>query len=93
MIEVRLCGWNIQWGRGRVDLARVAATLRTVDADVVCLQDVAVNHPGLPDCPIGDQLAQSAAVFSGYEAIYAAGNDIAGGCGGRRQFDESIWKS
>ncbi len=46
-----MLSWNIQWGRGidgRVDLARTAAVAREFDADVLCFQEVAVNHPGLP---------------------------------------------
>ncbi|HQV09649.1 MAG TPA: endonuclease, partial [Thauera sp.] len=48
---MRLLTWNIQWGRGadgRVDLARTVAAIRAAgDFDVICLQEVACNFPGL----------------------------------------------
>ncbi len=92
-IETRVCTWNIQWGRGRdtkVDLDRIVVELESIDAAVVCLQEVAVNHPGLPGRPLGDQAAALASMLPGYEAIYAAGSDLADGQGGRRQFGEMI---
>ena len=48
---MRLLTWNIQWGRGadgRVDLARTVAAIRAAgEVDVICLQEVACNFPGL----------------------------------------------
>jgi len=48
---VKLVTWNIQWGRGvdgRVDLARIVSTARGLaDFDLLCLQEVADNFPGL----------------------------------------------
>lgn len=41
--SLRLVTWNIHHGRGlddKVDVARIADELRTLDADVVCLQEV-----------------------------------------------------
>jgi len=49
--NLKVLSWNIQWGRGidgRVDLARTAAVAREFDADMLCFQEVAVNHPDLP---------------------------------------------
>jgi endonuclease/exonuclease/phosphatase family metal-dependent hydrolase len=50
---MRLLTWNIQWGRGadgRVDLARTVAAIRAAgEVDVICLQEVACNFPGLGD--------------------------------------------
>lgn len=92
-IDVRVCTWNIQWGRGRdrkVVLDRIVGELKSLDAAVVCLQEVAINHPGLPGQPPGDQAAQLVSLLPGYEAIYAAGSDFADGQGGRRQFGEMI---
>ena len=49
---MKLLSWNIQWARGldgRVDPGRVTDTIhRLGDFDVICLQEVAVNFPGLP---------------------------------------------
>lgn len=65
--------WNIQWGRGvdgRVDLARTVATARALgDFDVLCLQEVADNYPGLPGAAAGDdQFARLAHLLPGYHA-------------------------
>lgn len=97
---MRILSWNIQWGRGidgRVDLARTAGVIRGFDADVICLQEVAVNHPGLPGMsdPEGeDQLARLARLFPAYAAIYGAGADLPGTQGaqvsGRALFGELI---
>ena len=49
---MKLLSWNIQWGRGldgQVDLPRILRTIAGIgDFDVICLQEVAVNFPGLP---------------------------------------------
>lgn len=90
---MRIMSWNIQWGRGidgRVDLARTAATAHALDADVLCLQEVAVNHPGLPGGAGMDQAEWLAGLFLGYEAIYGVGSDLSDGRGGRRQFGNLI---
>ncbi|CAG1003044.1 hypothetical protein RHDC4_03349 [Rhodocyclaceae bacterium] len=71
---------------GRVDLERTARTVGLSGADVVCLQEVAVNHPGLPGGPCGNQSQQLAGWFPGYAAIYGVGSDLHGGTAGRRQF-------
>jgi endonuclease/exonuclease/phosphatase family metal-dependent hydrolase len=94
---MRVMSWNIQWGRGsdgRVDLARTAAAIRRCDADVVCLQEVAVNHPDLPGGAGGDQVARLAELLPGHETVYGAGSDLIGdmgeGRGGRRLFGQMI---
>lgn len=90
---MRILSWNIQWGRGsdgRVDLARTAGVIRGFDADVICLQEVAVNHPGLPGGAAEDQAARLAALFPGYAAVFGAGSDLPDGAGGRRLFGELI---
>lgn len=91
--RLRLLSWNIQWGRGRdgrVDLARMAGAARRFDADILCLQEVAVHHPELPGGAPGNQPEFLAAMFHGYEAIYGVGSDIGDGAGGRRQFGELV---
>ncbi|MDP2794297.1 MAG: endonuclease/exonuclease/phosphatase family protein [Sulfurisoma sp.] len=91
---MRILSWNIQWGRGidgRVDLARAAAVIRRCNADVVCLQEVAVNHPGLPGGAGGDQPARLAELLPGHETVYGAGSDLVGDMGGgRRLFGQMI---
>jgi endonuclease/exonuclease/phosphatase family metal-dependent hydrolase len=90
---MRVISWNIQWGRGvdgRVDLERTVQVLKTADADVICLQEVAVHHPGLPGRADDDQPKCLARLFAGYEAIYGVGSDLTDGNGGRRQFGNLI---
>jgi len=90
---MKLLSWNIQWGRGidgRVDLARVAAVVREHDPDVLCLQEVAVNHPGLPGGAAMNQAEWLAGLCLGYESAYGVGSDLPDGLGGRRQFGNLI---
>jgi endonuclease/exonuclease/phosphatase family metal-dependent hydrolase len=91
--QVRILSWNIQWGRGvdgRVDLARTAEVAREFDADVLCFQEVAVNHPGLPGGAPMNQVEWLSGLFLGYETIYGVGSDLPDGLGGRRQFGNLI---
>ncbi len=56
---MKLLTWNIQWGRGcdgRVDLDRIARVARAAEPDVICLQEVAVNFPGLAGSSGEDQV-------------------------------------
>jgi len=91
---MRLLTWNIQWGRGcdgRVDLARVARVAReTADLDVVCLQEVAVNFPGLAGSSGEDQVQLLREAFPGYQAFYGVATDVPDGKGGRSQFGNLI---
>lgn len=92
---MKLLTWNIQWGRGLdgcVDLARIVDTLRTLgDFDVICLQEVAVNFPGLPGSHGEDGLAELAAQLPDYAPIYGAATDVPDGQGGRKQFGNAIF--
>jgi endonuclease/exonuclease/phosphatase family metal-dependent hydrolase len=90
---MRILSWNIQWGRGldgKVDLARSAAVAREFDPDVLCLQEVAINHPGLPGGAAMNQPEWLAGLFLGYESVYGVGSDLPDGLGGRRQFGNLI---
>jgi endonuclease/exonuclease/phosphatase family metal-dependent hydrolase len=90
MKEIRVASWNIQWCRGadgRVELARTVTMLREMNADVIGLQEVAVNHPHLPGGgAAGNQPAELAALLTGYVPIYGIGSDLPDDFGGRRQF-------
>ncbi|MFA5082901.1 MAG: endonuclease/exonuclease/phosphatase family protein [Hydrogenophilaceae bacterium] len=92
---MRLLTWNIQWGRGmdgRVDLVRLLAEIRAMaDFDVICLQEVAVNFPGLPGSAGEDEVAILAAGLPGYTAIYGPATDLPDGRGGRKQFGNAIF--
>ena len=90
---MKLLSWNIQWCRGvdgRVDPARIARVIRErVDADVICLQEVARGFETLAGSSGEDQFALLAAAFPGYTAIEGIAVDVAGEGGGsamRRQF-------
>ena len=92
---MKLLSWNIQWGRGmdgRVDLARIMHTIHQLgDFDVICLQEVAVNFPGLPGSRGEDQVAELSAGLPGYTAIYGAATDVPDGRGGRSRFGNAIF--
>lgn len=92
---MKLLSWNIQWGRGmdgRVDLGRILQTIRQLgDFDVICLQEVAVNFPGLPGSRGEDGVAELSAGLPGYTAIYGAATDVPDGRGGRSQFGNAIF--
>ncbi|NTV96958.1 MAG: endonuclease [Thiobacillus sp.] len=92
---MKLLTWNIQWGRGmdgRVDLARILAEIRAMAAfDVICLQEVAVNFPGLPGSAGEDEMAILAAGLPGYTPIYAPATDLPDGQGGRKLFGNAIF--
>lgn len=91
---MKLLSWNIQWGRGldgRVDLARIAGEIRRIgDFDVICLQEVAVNFPGLAGNDARDQVAELAALLPGYTPVYAPATDLPDGRGGRKLFGNAI---
>jgi endonuclease/exonuclease/phosphatase family metal-dependent hydrolase len=92
---MKLLSWNIQWGRGmdgRVDLARTLRTLHQLgDFDVFCLQEVAVNFPGLPGSRGENQVALLSAGLPGYTPIYGPATDVPDGHGGRSQFGNAIF--
>ncbi|SFE28826.1 endonuclease/exonuclease/phosphatase family protein [Nitrosomonas sp. Nm166] len=92
---MKLLSWNIQWGRGmdgRVDLSRILRTIHELgDFDVICLQEVAVNFPGLPGSKGEDQVAELSAGLSGYTAIYGIATDVPDGRGGRSLFGNVIF--
>jgi len=90
---MRIVSWNVQWGRGvdgRVDLDRTLRWLQACNADVICLQELAVHHPGLAGGADEDQPALVAAGLPGWEPIYGIGSDLTDGHGGRRQFGNLI---
>lgn len=92
---MQLLSWNIQWARGmdgRVDVARIVQTVRRLgDFDVICLQEVAVNFPGLPGSQGENQLAELSAGLPGYAAVFGAAADVPDGHGGRSLFGNVIF--
>jgi endonuclease/exonuclease/phosphatase family metal-dependent hydrolase len=91
---VKLITWNLQWGLGldgRVDLARIVAHARAMaDFDVLNVQEIADNFPGLEGNDDADQFAMLAALLPGYTAIPGYGVDLAGADGRRRRFGNMI---
>jgi endonuclease/exonuclease/phosphatase family metal-dependent hydrolase len=87
---MRLLSWNIQWGLGcdgKLDLTRIADVIWAMgEADVICLQEVAVNHATLPGSSGEDQVDVLRSLFPGYSAHYGVGSDLAGEHGQRRLF-------
>ena len=70
---MKLITWNIQWGLGcdgRVDFKRIVDTAKALaDFDVLCLQEVSRNYPGLKDSGGRDQFALLAALLPGYTPV------------------------
>lgn len=87
---MRIVSWNIQWGRGadgEVELDRTVAALRAAgEFDLICLQEVACNFPGLPGGRCEDGVARLAAAFPEHAAVFGAGLDLPDGHGGRARF-------
>ncbi|HET7401633.1 MAG TPA: endonuclease/exonuclease/phosphatase family protein [Usitatibacter sp.] len=92
---MKLVTWNIQWGRGvdgRVDLARVVSTARELaDFDVLCLQEVADNFPGLAGNDDRDQFALLAHLLPGYRAAEAISVETVAPDGRRRRFGNVLF--
>ncbi len=91
---MQLITWNVQWCRGldgRVDPKRIARTAREIaDFDVLCLQEVAANFPGLKGGHAEDEVALLAEALPGYGVHYVAALDVPDGRGGRAAFGNLI---
>ncbi len=91
---MKLLTWNVQWCRGidgKVDPARIARTIRSLgNFDVLCLQEVAINFPGLDGNSEADQVRELSSLLPGYSAHFGAGTDVEDGKGGRRLFGNLI---
>lgn len=91
---MRLLSWNIQWGLGcdgKLNLARIANVIQAMgEVDVICLQEVAANHPALPGSTGEDQVDVLRSLFQGYSAHYGVSSDLADGRGQRRLFGNLI---
>ena len=92
---MKLITWNIQWGRGvdgRVDLERIVRTARAMaDFDVICMQEVADNFPGLAGNDERNQFAELGALLPGYHMAEGFGVDVAGEALRRRRFGNVIF--
>jgi len=91
---LKLISWNIQWCRGadgKVDPARIVGAARDfADFDVLCLQEVARNFPGLAGSAGEDQYRVLAALLPGYSFIEGVATDVLAPDGTRRAFGNAI---
>lgn len=92
---MKLLTWNIQWGLGldgRVDLGRIVRTAQAMaDFDVLCVQEVADNFPGLDGNDERDQFAELGKLLPRYTRLQGYGVDVSGGGGRRRRFGNAIF--
>lgn len=92
---MKLITWNIQWGCGidlKVDLSRIARSAREIaDFDVLCLQEVAVNFPGLAGSRGENQVEELSHALPGYSAHYGIATDVDDGRGRRSRFGNLIF--
>lgn len=91
---MKLITWNVQWFCGlddRVDVARIVHHARAMaDFDVLCLQEVAIDYPGLTGDAGFDQVAQLRELLPGYEVLFGAAVQEMGRPGRRQQFGNLI---
>ena len=91
---MNLITWNIQWCRGcdgAVDPERIVSTAREMaDFDVLCLQELARNFPGLPGSSGEDQFDALARLLPGYTAVKGVATDVLAPGGGRREFGNAL---
>ncbi|MES2758433.1 MAG: endonuclease/exonuclease/phosphatase family protein [Pseudomonadota bacterium] len=76
---MRIVSWNIHWGcgkDGRIRIHAVIDVLRRLNPDVICLQEVASNHPELEGSATADQFRQLAGAFGGYHSVQAPVSEI-----------------
>lgn len=76
---MRIVSWNIHWGCGRDGRIRIHAiidVLRKLNPDVICLQEVAANHPELEGNASANQFKQLAGAFGGYQAVSGPSSEI-----------------
>lgn len=88
---MKFLSWNIQWGRGAdgvVDIERSIAAMRKVGPlDVICLQEVARNWPGLKGLARAEDTPQRlAAAFPQFQTLFAAGVERGDAEAGTRAF-------
>ena len=76
---MRVVSWNIHWGcgkDGRIRIHAIIDVLRRLNPDVICLQEVAANHPELEGVATANQFKQLAGAFGGYHTIEHAPSEI-----------------
>ena len=93
-MTIKVVTWNIQWCRGVdgiVDPRRIVEHARAfADFDVLCLQEVARNYPGLEGNDAADQFGALAALLPDYTAIEGVAVDDFSSVDGRREFGNMV---
>lgn len=91
---MKIITWNVQWFCGlddRVDVARIVAHAKAMaDFDVLCLQEVAIDYPGLTGDAGFDQVAKLRELLPGYEVLFGAAVQEMGRHGRHQQFGNLI---
>ena len=90
---LKILSWNIQYGKGvdgKIDLERIRdGVLQSLDADIICFQEVARFEPQTSRGADQMQILQD--FFPDYEAFFGPAYDRAGGINGKRkQFGNMI---
>ena len=92
---MHLISWNVQWCCGMdgvVDPERIVRTARELsDFDILCLQEVARNFPGLAGSRGEDQFALLSRALPGYAGFFLAATDVDDGRGGRSRFGNALF--
>ena len=91
---MNLVTWNTQWccgNDGVVSPARIVEVARALsDFDVLCLQEIAVNYPGLQGNAGHDQPALLRELLPGFQLFFGAAVDETRLDGGRSQFGNLV---
>lgn len=91
---MKLVTWNTQWccgNDGLVSPQRIVEGARELaDFDVLCLQEISVNYPGLAGNPGHDQPALLRELLPGFHLFFGAAVDEFSADGQRRQFGNLI---
>jgi endonuclease/exonuclease/phosphatase family metal-dependent hydrolase len=92
--DFNLISWNIQWACGYDGIVNpkriIEHAYAVADFDVICMQEVASNYPGLPGSHGEDQPALFARLLPGYTAVFCAATDVGADDGSRRLFGNMI---
>jgi len=90
-----LITWNVQWCRGcdgKVDPERIVRAARGMaDFDVLCLQELARDFPGLEGSRGEDQFALIAEALPGFTRVEAIATDALAVDGQRSHFGNAIY--
>lgn len=76
---MRVVSWNIHWGCGKDSRIRIHAiidVLRKLNPDIICLQEVAANHPELEGNASANQFRQLAGAFGAYQPVLEPTSEI-----------------